>query len=162
MFAVIKTGGRQYKVKPDDVIKVNRLKGEEGDVVAFEDVILFSDGDKTQLGSPRLSGITVAGRVVEQARGPKIIAFKKRRRKNSRRKRGHKQDLSVVQITEILTDGKKPDLTAVKPAKKPSKSAGSPLTSHGEEDMAKRKKAKKSTKAKKTTKKKAKRRTKRK
>jgi len=156
MYAVIKTGGRQYKVKLDDVIKVNRLKAEEGDVVAFEDVILFSDGSKTQLGSPKVSGITVAGRVVEQARGPKVIAFKKRRRKNSRRKRGHKQDLSVVRITEILTGGKKPDFTAVKPAKKPKKPAGKPLTSHGEDQMAKKKKAaKKSTKAKKTTKKKA-------
>ncbi len=156
MFAVIKTGGRQYKVKPDDVIKVDRLSASEGDIVAFEDVILFSDGAKTQLGSPRVGGITVAGEVIEQGRGRKVIAFKKRRRKNSRRKRGHRQDLSVVRITQILTGGKKPDLTAAKPVKKPKKSAKSPATSHGEDQMAKRKKAaKKSTKAKKTTKKKA-------
>jgi large subunit ribosomal protein L21 len=158
MFAVIKTGGKQYKVKPRDIIKVNRLAADEGDVVAFEDVILFNDGSKTELGLPRLSGITVAGQVIEQARGPKIIAFKKRRRKNSRRKRGHKQDLSIVRITQILTDGKKPDLTAAKPVKKPKKSAEkTPATSHGEEDMAKARKkaAKKSTKARKPAKKKA-------
>ncbi|MES2906591.1 MAG: 50S ribosomal protein L21 [Pseudomonadota bacterium] len=160
MFAVIKAGGKQYKVKPDDVIMVNRLAANEGEIVTFEKVVLYNDGSKTQLGTPTLAGAVVAGRVIEQARGPKVIAFKKRRRKNSRRKRGHKQELSVVQITEILTGGKKPDLTAAKPVSKPKKSAKtSPDTSHGEEDMAKAKKTAKKKPAKKVAKKPAKKAT---
>ena len=163
MFAVIKTGGKQYKVKAGDVITIDRLRAEEGDVVALDDVLLFSDGSQTKIGVPRLADISVAGRVIEQSRGPKLIAFKKRRRKNSRRKRGHRQELSVVQIMEILTDGKKPDLNAAKPVKSLSKTAkSSPAPSHGEEDMAKAKKKsakrKTATKARKTTRIKAKKR----
>jgi large subunit ribosomal protein L21 len=112
MFAVIKAGGKQHRVAANDTITVNRLPGEAGDVVAFEDVVLFNDEGKTELGAPSVSGVTVAGEIVEQARGPKIIAFKKRRRQNSKRKRGHRQLLTVVRITEILTGGQKPDLKA--------------------------------------------------
>ena len=149
MFAIIKTGGKQYKVSKDDTIVVNLMNAEEGDIVAFEDVVLLNDGGKTQLGAPGIKGVTVAGRVIEHARGEKVIAFKKRRRQNSRRKRGHRQELSVVQITEILTDGKKPDLTAAKPVKKPAKSAETTSAFHGEEDM-KKPKAKKATTTRKT------------
>ena len=101
MFAVIKTGGKQYRVAADDVITVAKLEGEPGQAVAFEDVILFAGDGDTQVGAPRLAGITVAGEVLEQTRGPKVIAFKKRRRKNSRRKRGHRQDLTRVRITAV-------------------------------------------------------------
>ena len=107
MFAVIKTGGKQYRVAAKDVITVEKIKGEPGDIVEFAEVLLLG-GDSPVVGSPTVSGATVAGEVVEQTRGPKVIAFKKRRRKNSRRKRGHRQELSVIRITEILTDGRKP------------------------------------------------------
>lgn len=148
MFAIIKAGGKQYKVTKDDTIVVNLMDAEEGDIVTFDNVVLLNDGGKTQLGAPGVKGASVAGRVIEHARGEKVIAFKKRRRKNSRRKRGHRQELSVVKITEILTGGKKPDLSAAKPAKKPAKSAEMSPESHGEEDMRKPT-AKKSTGAKK-------------
>jgi large subunit ribosomal protein L21 len=107
MFAVIKTGGKQYKVAAEDVITVEKVKGEPGDIVEFAEVLMLG-GDAVVLGSPVVAGATVAGEVVEQTRGAKVIAFKKRRRKNSRRKRGHRQELSVIRITEILTDGRKP------------------------------------------------------
>ena len=107
MFAVIKTGGKQYKVAAEDVIRVEKVKGEPGDIVEFAEVLMLG-GDAVVLGSPVVAGACVAGEVVEQTRGDKVIAFKKRRRKNSRRKRGHRQELSVIRITEILTDGRKP------------------------------------------------------
>lgn len=114
MFAVIKTGGKQYTVAANDVITIERLEGNPGDVIAF-DTVLMLGGEKTVVGSPTVAGATVAGELVEQARGPKVISFKKRRRQNSKRKKGHRQDLSIVRITEILTDGKKP--AAAKAAK---------------------------------------------
>ena len=101
MFAVIKTGGKQYKVATDDVITVMLLAGEAGDKVTFNDVLMRVDGDKTNFGAPFLSGAQVSGEIVEQTRGEKVIAFKKRRRKNSKRKRGHRQDLTLVKITGI-------------------------------------------------------------
>jgi large subunit ribosomal protein L21 len=107
MFAVIKTGGKQYKVAAEDVITVEKVKGEPGDMVEFAEVLMLG-GDAVVVGTPVVAGATVAGEVVEQTRGGKVIAFKKRRRKNSRRKRGHRQELSVIRITEILTDGRRP------------------------------------------------------
>jgi large subunit ribosomal protein L21 len=101
MFAVIKTGGKQYRVAADDVITVAKLEGEPGHAVTFDTVVLFTNDSGTQVGAPTVAGVTVAGEVVEQTRGPKVIAFKKRRRQNSRRKRGHRQDLTVVRITGI-------------------------------------------------------------
>ena len=111
MFAVIKTGGKQYRVAAGDTITVERIAGEPGEVVAFEQVLMLVDGTTTEVGVPAVAGVTVAGELVEQARGPKVIAFKKRRRKNSRRKRGHRQEFSLVRITEILTEGRKPSPT---------------------------------------------------
>ena len=102
MFAVIKTGGKQYRVAADDVITVEKLAGEPGDVVAFESVLMVGEGADATIGAPTVEGATVAGEVVDQTRGPKLIAFKKRRRKNSRRKRGHRQDLTKVRITSIV------------------------------------------------------------
>ncbi|MCF4126553.1 50S ribosomal protein L21 [Methylobacterium sp. SyP6R] len=102
MFAVIKTGGKQYRVAANDVITIEKLEGEAGTAVTFGDVLLFTDGaGATQVGAPLVSGVSVAGEIVKQARGPKVIAFKKRRRQNSRRKRGHRQDLTVVRVTGI-------------------------------------------------------------
>jgi large subunit ribosomal protein L21 len=107
MFAVIKTGGKQYRVAADDVITVDKVKGEPGEIIEFGEVLLLG-GDNVQVGSPTVGGASVAGEVVDQGRGGKVIAFKKRRRQNSRRKRGHRQEFTVVRITEILTEGRKP------------------------------------------------------
>jgi large subunit ribosomal protein L21 len=106
MFAVFKTGGKQYRVAADDVLKVAKLKGEPGEIVEFGEVLVVG-GDNVSLGAPTVSGATVAAQVLEQGRGPKIIAFKKRRRKNSRRKRGFREEFTLLRITEILTDGQK-------------------------------------------------------
>jgi large subunit ribosomal protein L21 len=110
MFAVIKTGGKQYKVSRNDVITIEKLHAEAGDTVAFETVLLVG-GETTVIGTPTVKGASVAGSVVEQARGPKVISFFKRRRQNSKRKRGHRQDLTVVRITDIFTKGEKVDVT---------------------------------------------------
>jgi len=120
MFAVIKTGGKQYKVAAADTITVMALEGEAGAQVIFGEVLALFDGEKSDIGVPRVAGASVVGEIVEHKRGPKVIAFKKRRRKNSRRKRGHRQDLTVVRITQLLTDGAKPE--KAKPAAAPRKS----------------------------------------
>jgi large subunit ribosomal protein L21 len=111
MFAVFKTGGKQYRVAAEDLLKVDKIKGEPGEIVEFGEVLVVG-GDSVTLGAPTVAGATVAAEVVDQARGPKIIAFKKRRRKNSRRKRGFRQEFTLLRITEILTDGNKPSKTA--------------------------------------------------
>ena len=111
MFAVIKTGGKQYRVTAQDMLKIDRLKGEPGEIVQFGEVLLVG-GDNVTLGSPTIAGASVAAEVLQQGRGPKIIAFKKRRRKNSRRKRGFRPEFTLVRITEILTDGAAPTMTA--------------------------------------------------
>ena len=114
MFAVIKTGGKQYRVAAQDTLKVDRLEGEPGQIVEFGEV-LDVGGDSVTLGTPTVAGASVAAEVIEQGRGPKIIAFKKRRRKNSRRRRGFRAEFTLVRITEILTGGQKPTLTASVP-----------------------------------------------
>jgi large subunit ribosomal protein L21 len=111
MFAVIKTGGKQYRVAADDKLKVERIDGEPGQIIQFSEVLVVS-GDAVTLGTPTVAGASVAAAVIEQSRHPKVIAFKKRRRKNSRRKRGHRQEYTLVQITEILTGGAKPSKAA--------------------------------------------------
>src|ERR1700675_4832748 len=111
MFAVFKTGGKQYRVAAEDVLKIEKVKGEPGEIVQFGEVLVVG-GDAVTLGAPTIAGASVAAEVLEQARGPKVIAFKKRRRKNSRRKRGHRQEFTLVRITEILTDGPKPSVAA--------------------------------------------------
>ena len=121
MFAVIKTGGKQYRVAANDVITVATLAGEPGTAVTFDQVLMVTNDGSTQLGAPLVEGVTVAGEVVEHTRGEKVIAFKKRRRQNSRRKRGHRQDYTVVRITDILSAGEKPKKAAAK--KKATKAA---------------------------------------
>ncbi len=101
MFAVFKTGGKQYRVAADDKITIMTVPGNPGDAVTFDDVLMLVDGDRTVVGAPSVAGASVAATIVEHDRGPKVIAFKKRRRKNSKRKRGHRQDLTIVRITGI-------------------------------------------------------------
>ena len=107
MFAVIKTGGRLYRVVPDDVLEIGKIAGDVGTIVQLGEVLLVG-GDQPVLGAPTVPGATVAAEVLQHKRGPKVIAFKKRRRKNSRRKRGYRDEITVLRITEILTDNKKP------------------------------------------------------
>ena len=101
MYAVIKTGGKQYRVAKDDVVTIERVAGEAGSTIEFGEVLLVGSGADVKVGTPTVAGAKVVGELVEQTRGPKLIAFKKRRRKNSRRKKGHRQDLSSVRITSI-------------------------------------------------------------
>lgn len=123
MFAVIKTGGKQYRVAAEDVIRVDRVNGQPGEIVEFGEVLVVG-GDTPQLGTPIVAGATVAGEVLQHTRGDKVIAFKKRRRKNSRRKRGYRHEFSVVRITEILTGGAKPSKTAApRPKREPKPKA---------------------------------------
>ena len=123
MFAVIKTGGKQYRVAAEDVIRVDRVNGNPGEIVEFGEVLVVG-GDTPQLGTPTVSGATVAGEVLQHTRGDKVIAFKKRRRKNSRRKRGYRHEFSVIRITEILTGGAKPSKTAApRPKREPKPKA---------------------------------------
>ncbi|MCP8940705.1 50S ribosomal protein L21 [Alsobacter sp. SYSU M60028] len=124
MFAVIKTGGKQYRVAAQDVITIEKLPAQEGDAVSFDQVLMLSRDGATELGAPTVAGATVAGEIVSQTRGKKTINFVKRRRQNSKRKKGHRQELTVVRITEILTDGAKPAAKAAagEPAEAPKRS----------------------------------------
>jgi large subunit ribosomal protein L21 len=112
MYAVIKTGGKQYRVAANDKILIEKLEGAAGDQVNFTEVLMVSNGGTVDIGAPFLSGATVVGEIEKQARGPHIIIFKKRRRKHYRRRNGHRQDLTAVTITEILTGGAKPSAKA--------------------------------------------------
>ncbi len=109
MFAVIKTGGRQYRVVPDDVLEIGKIAGDVGTIVQLGEVLLVG-GESPVLGAPTVPGASVAAEVLQHKRGPKVIAFKKRRRKNSRRKRGYRDEITVLRITEILTNDNKPTI----------------------------------------------------
>jgi len=113
MFAVIRTGGKQYRVAPNDIVEIERIAGESGDIIELGEVLLLGGDSGPKTGSPTIAGALVAAELVEQTRGDKIIVFKKKRRKGYRRTRGHRQDLTMLRITEILTDGKKPSQTKV-------------------------------------------------
>jgi len=101
MFAIIRTGGKQYKVKKDDKVLVEKLELNQGDNVKIDDVLFVSDGKTSTIGSPTVAGASVTAKIVDQERGPKIIIFKKKRRQNYRRKKGHRQHLTLIQITDI-------------------------------------------------------------
>lgn len=121
MFAVIKTGGKQYKVAPDDVLKVERLPGEAGETVVFDNVLMVgSEGDAT-VGSPAVEGASVAAEILDQGKERTVIIFKKRRRQNSRRRNGHRQLYTSVKISEILTGGAKPSAKAAAAKAAPAK-----------------------------------------
>jgi len=112
MFAVIKTGGKQYRVAANDVLKIEKLEAQVGEIVQIGAVLAYGEGDKVTFGAPFVDGASVAAEVVEQGKSRTVIAFKKRRRQNSRRKIGHRQLLTTVRISEILTDGAKPSKKA--------------------------------------------------
>jgi large subunit ribosomal protein L21 len=151
MFAVIKTGGRQYRVVPEDVLEIGKIKGDVGTIVQLGEVLLVG-GDAPVLGAPLVSGASVAAEVLDHKRGPKVIAFKKRRRKNSRRKRGYRDEITVIRVTEILTDGKAPSVAAkgrtVKPPKAEATAATEAAEPEADEAAAKKPKAKAATKPK--------------
>ncbi len=146
MYAVIRTGGKQYRVQPDDVIEIEKIPGEAGDVVTFEEVLMLGGEGEPRVGDPLLSGVSVAAEILAQKRARKIIVFKKKRRKNYRRKKGHRQHLTAVRITEILTDGKRPAKSAdagktkTKAAAKKAEKTAEPLFTppEGEADDLKR------------------------
>ncbi|MEP3046825.1 MAG: 50S ribosomal protein L21 [Roseibium sp.] len=108
MFAVIKTGGKQYKVAADDLLKVEKLDAEAGSTVTFDEVLMVGNDTDTTVGAPTVDGASVVAEVVDQGRNRKIIIFKKRRRQNSRRRNGHRQSYTLVKVTDILTGGAKP------------------------------------------------------
>jgi large subunit ribosomal protein L21 len=128
MFAVIKTGGRQYRVVPDDVLEIGKIEGEVGSIVQLGDVLVLG-GDTPVLGVPTVAGATVAAEVLQHKRGPKVISFKKRRRKNSKRKRGYRDEITVLRITEILADNAKPSI-----GPRPKKVKAAPVPDEDDED----------------------------
>lgn len=101
MYAVIRTGGKQYRVTPDAVLTVEKLEAEAGSTVTFTDVLMAGDASGVRIGAPVLAGASVTATVLEQKRAEKVLIFKKRRRKNSRRKNGHRQHLTVLKIASI-------------------------------------------------------------
>ena len=120
MYAVVKTGGKQYRVSKDDTILVEKLEAQEGDTVTLSEVIMLGDGDKITVGKPQVVDAAVEAKVVSQTRGPKIIIFRRKRRKNHRRTQGHKQDLTLLKVTDILTSAKAPATKKAAPAAKKS------------------------------------------
>ena len=116
MYALVKTGGKQYRVSKDDTILVERLSAEEGQQIILSDIVMLGDGDKITIGTPRVDGAGVSATVMRQTRGPKIIIFRRKRRKNHRRTQGHRQDLTLLKINEIAKDAK--SLKTTKPAAK--------------------------------------------
>ncbi len=112
MFAVIKTGGKQYKVAPNDILRIEKIAGQPGDTVELGEVLAVGGEAGVTLGAPLVEGAKVAAEVIEQGRADKIIVFKKKRRKNHRRRNGHRQHETVLRVTEILTDGEKPKKAA--------------------------------------------------
>ncbi len=156
MFAVIKTGGRQYRVVPDDVLEIGKIAGDVGTIVQLGEVLLVG-GESPVLGLPTVAGASVAAEVLQHKRGPKVISFKKRRRKNSRRKRGYRDEITVLRITEILTNDNKP---TIGPRPKREKPVVAAPADDGDDDApkttAKKKAPAKKAAAKKTAKKTAK------
>ena len=118
MYALVRTGGKQYRVAKDDTILVERIAADEGSEVILNDVVMLGDGDNVTIGTPRVEGAAVSATVVSQTRGPKIIIFRRKRRKNHRRTQGHRQDLTLLKINAIAEDGK-----SLKPKAAPAKKA---------------------------------------
>ena len=114
MYAVIRTGGKQYKVAEGDVIKVEKLAGAAGDAVIFDQVLALGDDGGLRVGTPVLDSASVSAELLEQIRGEKIIVFKKKRRKNYRRKRGHRQYLTVLRVTDIAAEAEQRQAAAIK------------------------------------------------
>jgi len=144
MFAVIKTGGRQYRVVPNDVLEIGKIEGLVGSIVQLGEVLVLGS-DTPVLGTPSVAGASVAAEVLQHKRGPKVIAFKKRRRKNSRRKRGYRDEITVLRVTEILADNAKP---SIGPRPKREKVAAAPTEGDDEAPRAAKKPAPKKAVAK--------------
>jgi large subunit ribosomal protein L21 len=106
MFAVIKTGGKQYKITPGQFIRVEKLAGAPGDKVTLDNILMVSTSDETQVGTPLLEGHTIKATILEQTRNDKIVIYKKRRRQGYDRKKGHRQEVSVIYVDEIVANGK--------------------------------------------------------
>ncbi|WP_375642976.1 MULTISPECIES: 50S ribosomal protein L21 [unclassified Bartonella] len=115
MFAVIKTGGKQYRIVANQVVKVEKVSGNAGDVVEFNDILMVGQEGNAVIGTPVVADALVTAEILEQARGRKVIAFKKRRRQNSKRTRGHRQEFTRLRVLEILMGGSKPKKVAAKP-----------------------------------------------
>ena len=166
MYALVRTGGKQYRVAKDDTILVERIAADEGAEVILDDVVMLGDGDKVTIGTPRVEGAAVSATVVSQTRGPKIIIFRRKRRKNHRRTQGHRQDLTLLKINAIAEDGKslKPKAAPAKkaaakeeaaPKAAAKKAAAKKAAPKAEAKAAPKRKAAKKTAAKKATAKKA-------
>jgi large subunit ribosomal protein L21 len=149
MYALVKTGGKQYRVAKDDTILVERLVAEEGEQVILRDIVMLGNGDKVTIGTPLVDGAAVSATVVRQTRGPKIIIFRRKRRKNHRRTQGHRQDLTLLKIDDIAEDASK-----LKPAAKAAPKAAAKKAAP-KAAAAKKAPAKKATAAKKAPAKKA-------
>ena len=142
MYALVKTGGKQYRVAKDDTILVERIAADEGAEVILNDIVMLADGDKVTIGTPKVEGAAVSATVMRQTRGPKIIIFRRKRRKNHRRTQGHRQDLTLLKINDIAEDAKK--LAPAKPAAKTAaKKAATTTESAAKEPAAKKAAAKK-------------------
>jgi large subunit ribosomal protein L21 len=102
LFAIIQTGGKQYRVAPGDILRVERLPGERGDEIALDQVLLVADEENIRVGQPLVAGARVVGRILQQGKAKKIIVFKKKRRKNYRRKQGHRQLFTALEVKEII------------------------------------------------------------
>ena len=156
MYAVVKTGGKQYRVSKDDTILVEKLEAQEGETITLSEVIMLGDGDKITIGKPQVADAAVEAKVVSQTRGPKIIIFRRKRRKNHRRTQGHKQDLTLLKVTDILTSAKTPAAKKAAPAAKkaaPAAKKAAPAAKKSEDKPAETKAVKKAASKKATTKK---------
>ena len=143
MYALVRTGGKQYRVSKDDTILVERISADEGAEVILDDVVMLGDGDKVTIGTPRVEGAAVSATVVSQTRGPKIIIFRRKRRKNHRRTQGHRQDLTLLKINAIAEDGK-----SLAPKAAPKKAAAKAEAKAAPKKAAAKKAAAKKTAAK--------------
>jgi len=137
MYAVIRTGGKQYRVTPEDVIQIEKVDAAQGDVLEFDDVLMVGkDGEAPQIGSPVVDGARVSAEVLEQGRGEKIVVFKKKRRKNYRRKAGHRQDLTTVRVLEVLGAGAKAKKASAKSSATSGADRSKPATAKGKSKAA--------------------------
>ena len=143
MYALVRTGGKQYRVSKDDTILVERISADEGAQVILDDVVMLGDGDKVTIGTPRVEGAAVSATVMRQTRGPKIIIFRRKRRKNHRRTQGHRQDLTLLRINAIAEDGK-----SLAPKAAPKKAAAKKTEAKADAKAAPKKATAKKTAAK--------------
>ena len=145
MYALVKTGGKQYRVSKDDTILVERISADEGAEVILDNVVMLGDGDKVTIGTPRVEGAAVSATVMRQTRGPKIIIFRRKRRKNHRRTQGHRQDLTLLKINVIAEDGKSltPKAAPKKAASKTEEAKAAPKNVPAKKAAAKKAPAKK-------------------